>query len=176
MRRLTRFRAEALYERIALHSAAGSAAADAVGIPHLVELNAPVPEEAARYRELEEEAAAIRLEGTVLRNAELVLAVSGPLADYALKRGARRVKVCPNAVSLDRFGACAAQDADAPIAVFAGALRPWHGVECLAEAWRLLGPASPPLVVVGEGAGRAQLAEVGARVTGWVPHEEIPSC
>jgi glycosyltransferase involved in cell wall biosynthesis len=174
VRRLERFGAEALYERIALHSAAGSAAASAVGIPHLVELNAPLPEEAARYRRLEEGPAALQLEGTVLRNAELVLPVSGPLAAYARARGARRLKLCPNAVSLDRFGTCAAHHGDAPLAVFAGGLRSWHGVETLAEAWRLLGPTAPPLLVVGDGPGRATLDEVCARVTGWVPHEEVP--
>ena len=41
--RLQDFRADALYERIALHSAAGSTAARALGIPHIVELNAPLP-------------------------------------------------------------------------------------------------------------------------------------
>jgi hypothetical protein len=99
VRRLERFGAEALYERIALHSAAGSAAASALGIPHLVELNAPLAEEAARYRRLERRDAAVRLERTVLQNADLVLVVTRPLADYARACGARRVKVCPKAVS-----------------------------------------------------------------------------
>jgi glycosyltransferase involved in cell wall biosynthesis len=174
-RRLERFGAEALYERIALHSAAGSAAASALGIPHLVELNAPLPEEAARYRRLERGDAAVQLEGTVLQNADLVLAVSSPLADYARARGARRVKVCPNAVSLERFGTRAAHDVKEPLAVFAGGLRPWHGVDTLAEAWRLLGSGAPGLLVVGDGPGREPLDAVGAGVTGWVEHDRVPA-
>ncbi|MGH2802546.1 MAG: hypothetical protein ACRDL4_05795, partial [Thermoleophilaceae bacterium] len=51
--RLSSFEPSALLERIALHSAAGAAAAHALGVPHLVELNAPLPGEAAAYRRLE---------------------------------------------------------------------------------------------------------------------------
>jgi glycosyltransferase involved in cell wall biosynthesis len=174
LRRLDGFGAEVLYERLALHSpAAGSAAAAALGIPHLVELTAPLPQQ-ARYGRLERREAAVRLEGTVLRDAALVLAVSTPLADYARARGARRVKVLPNAVAPDRFRSLAAPDGKEPVAVLAGALRPWHGTTTLAWAWRRLGSAAPPLLVVGDGPGRAPLERVGARITGWVPHESVP--
>jgi glycosyltransferase involved in cell wall biosynthesis len=175
VRRLRRFGAELLYERLALHCAVGSSAAMALGIPHLVELNAPLVEEAARFRRLEEEAAALMLEGAVLRNAELVLAVSEPLAEYALTRGARRVEVHPNAVSMDRFPEPVAQGGVLAPAVFAGAIRPWHGAQSVAEAWRLLGSLAPPLLVVGDGPGRTALEDAGARVTGWVPHDDVPA-
>jgi glycosyltransferase involved in cell wall biosynthesis len=163
-----------LYERMVLHSAAGLATATALGIPHLVELNAPLPQEAMRYGRHERPDAAIRMEGTVLRDAALVLAVSTPLADYARARGARRVKVLPNAVAADRFRTLAAPDGKDPVAVLAGALRPWHGTTTLARAWRRLGSAAPPLLVVGDGPGRTPLERVGARVTGWIPHESVP--
>jgi alpha-maltose-1-phosphate synthase len=51
--RLSEFGAEALYERFSLHTSAGAAAAGRLGIPYLVELNAPLLEEAARYRSLD---------------------------------------------------------------------------------------------------------------------------
>ena len=66
---LRAFAADAVYERIALHSAAGTTAARALGIPHIVELNAPLPEEAARYRQLERPADAERLERETLAGA-----------------------------------------------------------------------------------------------------------
>src|SRR5687767_16030259 len=47
-RRLRSFGADALYERLALHSAAGSVAAWELSLPHVVELNAPLPAEAGR--------------------------------------------------------------------------------------------------------------------------------
>jgi glycosyltransferase involved in cell wall biosynthesis len=173
--RLDRFGAAALYERLALHSAAGSAAARRVEIPHLVELNAPLLHEAARYRTLAEPDVADLLERSVLRGADLVLAVSAPLARYARGRGARRVAVGPNGVDVRRFAPRSTPSAGRPSAVFTGTLRPWHGIETLAGAWRLLGPAAPPLTVVGDGPGRSLIAGVGARMTGPLPHAEVPA-
>ena len=142
--RLRAFGADALYERIALHSAAGSAAARALGIPHLVELNAPLPEEAARYRRLDHPDEAERLERETLSRADLVLPVSSPLAAYARERGAQRVEVTPNAVVPERFADLPDRDPSAaPVAVFSGALRPWHGIETIAEAWALLERRGP---------------------------------
>jgi glycosyltransferase involved in cell wall biosynthesis len=172
--RLDRFGAAALYERLALHSAAGSAAARRLGIPHLVELNAPLLEEAGRYRTLAQPEVADLLERSVLRCADLVLAVSEPLASYARGRGVPRVAVCPNGVDVDRFALVAARSLRPASAVFTGTLRPWHGIDTLAEAWRLLGTSAPPLTVVGDGPGRAVLEQVGARMTGALPHADVP--
>jgi glycosyltransferase involved in cell wall biosynthesis len=172
--RLESFGAAALYERLALHSAAGSAAARRLRIPHLVELNAPLLQEAARYRTLAAPELASLLERSVLRGAELVLAVSRPLARYARARGARRVAVCPNGVDTELFAPPVTRSPRRPSAVFTGTLRPWHGIETLAEAWRLFGAGAPPLTVVGDGPGRRLLEEVGARVTGALPHAEVP--
>jgi glycosyltransferase involved in cell wall biosynthesis len=172
--RIGGFGAEALYERLALHSAAGSVAARALRIPHVVELNAPLLEEAERYRRLDFRAEADRLERAVLTGADIVLAVSGQLALYARSRGARRVEVLPNAVALERFERVRRRDHDPPVAAFAGSLRPWHGVDSIAEAWSLLGPKAPELLVVGDGPGRPLLEAVGARVVGAVPHADVP--
>jgi glycosyltransferase involved in cell wall biosynthesis len=173
--RLRRFEADALYERIALYSAAGSAAAQALGIPHLVELNAPLPEEAARFRKLDRPEDADRLERETLGGADLVFPVSSPLAEYASSRGARNVQLMPNAVDLDRFAGLPRRTDDEIVAIFSGALRPWHGIETIAAAWRLLSDAAPRLVIVGDGPGRQLMEEIGARVTGAVPHDDVPA-
>jgi len=172
--RLRDFRAEALYERLALFSDAGGAAARAARIPHLVELNAPLLEEAARYRELGESPLADRLERTVLGGADVVLAVSRPLASYARERGASRVEVVPNGVALERFPRAAIHSDRDPVAILVGSLRPWHGVETVAAAWRLLGSSAPRLVVLGDGRRGGELAAVGAETLGPVPHEAVP--
>jgi glycosyltransferase involved in cell wall biosynthesis len=173
--RLRAFGANALYERIALHSAAGSAAAHALAIPHLVELNAPLPEEAARYRRLDRPEEADRLERETLARADLVLPVSSPLAAYARERGAQRVEITPNAVVPERFSDLPARDPSAPpVAVFSGALRPWHGIETIAEAWALLDGAAPRLRVIGDGPARDVLVAAGAEMLGAVPHERVP--
>jgi starch synthase len=174
--RLRRFGAEAVYERIALFSSAGTTAARALGVPHLVELNSPLPEEAARFRKLERPEDAERVERETLAGADLVLAVSSPLVEYAASRGARRIELAPNAVDLDRFADLAERPPGGDVvAVFSGALRPWHGIETIAEAWRLLSDDAPRLRVVGDGPGRAAMEQAGAQITGAVPHDEVPA-
>lgn len=170
--RLRAFGAEVVYERFALHSAAGAAVARRLRIPHVVELNSPLPVEAARYRTLERPRRALRLERTVLAGADLVFVVSGPLAAYARQRGARRIEVLPNAVDVRRFPS--PSRVIEPRCVFLGALRPWHGIGTIADAWRLLGDDAPPLLVVGDGPGRAELERAGAEVAGAVPHSHVP--
>jgi glycosyltransferase involved in cell wall biosynthesis len=173
--RVGRFAPDVLYERLALQSASGSVAARALQIPHVVELNAPLLVEAERYRRLDFRADSDRLERAVLTDAELVVAVSRPLARYARRRGAERVEVVANAVALERFGHGRPRDGRPPVAVFAGSLRPWHGVETIAEAWALLGRDAPQLLVVGDGPGRPLLEAAGAHVTGAVPHADVPA-
>jgi glycosyltransferase involved in cell wall biosynthesis len=172
--RLREFAPDVLYERFALHSGIGGDVARSLRIPYFVELNAPLLAEAARYRRLESEEEAERLERRTLGQADLVLVVSDPLVSYARARGARRVQVVPNAVDPARYAPSARAPRDRPVAVFAGSLRPWHGIECLARAWALLGDAAPELLVVGDGPGRALLEGVGARFAGAVPHVLVP--
>jgi glycosyltransferase involved in cell wall biosynthesis len=175
-RRLERFGAVMLYERLALHTAAGSRAAARLGIPHLVELNAPLIEEATRYRALEEPEAAERLERTSLTASERVLAVSRPLAGYAAQRGADRVEVLPNAVAVERYPPRSPRHRAEPVAVFAGTVRPWHGIETVVAAWRLLGDAAPALVFAGEpGEARAILKSARAELIGPIPHGRVPA-
>jgi glycosyltransferase involved in cell wall biosynthesis len=169
--RLRRFGAECLYERLSLHSAAGTQAASDLGIPHLLEINAPLIEECSRYRRLDCAEEAFELEHAALSGADLVFAVTQHLADHARSRGARRVEVMPNAAALPpaRSGAVA----DEVQVVLAGTLKPWHGVSMIAEAWRRLGSSAPPLLVVGDGHGREALEAVGAEVTGPLPPELV---
>jgi starch synthase len=173
--RLMRFGADALYERLALPSAAGSRAAARLGIPHLVDLDQPLLAESRRRRGLQEPGGAARLEREVLARAERVLTVSSPLAMHALRCGARRVEVFPGAVAIERYPH-RRRTRERPVAVFAGRVKPWHGIETVAAAWRLLGPAAPVLVIVGE-AGEASelLEEVGAVLLGPIPHRQVPA-
>jgi starch synthase len=175
-RRLARFGADALYERLALHSAAGSGAAARLGIPHLVELNAPLLEEARRYRTLVQPAAAGVLERVTLARASRVLAVSRPLAAYAAGRGATRVEVFPNAVAVERYPERPRPPRVRPVALFSGRVRPWHGVETMAAAWRLLGATAPRLVVAGDpGDARPVLEDAGAELLGVLAPERMPA-
>jgi glycosyltransferase involved in cell wall biosynthesis len=174
-RRLRRFGADVLYERLALHSAVGASVAERLGIPHLVEVNAPLLAEAARYRTLEEPEIAEQLEHATLSSADVVFAVSPPLADYAALRGAEHVEVLQNAVAIERFQPPVERNGTNPVAVFAGSLRPWHGIETIADAWTLLGRSAPSLLVIGDGPARAGLNGLKARITGHVPSAQVPA-
>jgi glycosyltransferase involved in cell wall biosynthesis len=143
-------RVDAVYERFSLYSAAGARAAAALGVRHVVEVNAPLREEAARFRVLPHAEAAVRLEREALRDAERVLAVSAPLARRLVAGGvpADVVEVLPNAVDCERF-APPTRDPERFIVGFAGSLKPWHGIEVLVQALAAVPEAH--LEVVGHG-------------------------
>jgi glycosyltransferase involved in cell wall biosynthesis len=175
-RRLERFGAQALYERLADGSAAGSRAAASLGIPHFVEIDAPLKAEPRRRRGLHEPDGAAGLEREVLARAERVLAVSSPLARHALRRGAHRVEVFGGAVAMDRHPPRTRRRAARPVAVFTGRVRRRHGIEAVATAWRLMGNAAPVLVVAGDAGEAAPLLErAGAVLLGPIPHCQVPA-
>jgi starch synthase len=173
--RLMRFGADALYERLALPSVAGSRAAARLGIPHLVDLDQPLLAESRRRRRAQEPDGAARLEREVLARAERVFTASSPLAMHALRCGAARVEVFPGAVAVERHPH-RRRSGDRPVAVFAGRVRPWHGIETVVAAWRLLGEAAPVLVIAGEAGEAAELLEsLGAVLLGTIPHRQVPA-
>jgi alpha-maltose-1-phosphate synthase len=174
--RLMRFGADALYERLALPSAAGSRAAARLGIPHLVDLDKPLLAESRRGRpNLGGADGPARLEREVLARTERVFTVSSPLAMHALRCGARRVEVFPGAVAIERHPH-RRRSGDRPVAVFAGRVRAWHGIETVAAAWRLLGETAPVLVIAGEAGEASELLEgVGAVLLGPIPHRQVPA-
>ncbi len=142
-----------------------------------------------------------RIETELMRRADLVLAVSRPLVEDAISRGADpgRVMLSPNAVDPDRFHPRVSGDGargqyaltGKKIALLLSTFGPWHGVNQAIEAFvRMLarrpdlrGAAS--LVLAGDGLGRKaaeQLAsERGLRTgedivwTGAVAAAEAPS-
>ncbi len=171
-----RFGADALYERLALPSAAGSRAAARLGIPHLIDLDKPLLAESRRGRPDQGGSdGTARLEREVLARAERVFTVSSPLAMHALRCGARRVEVFPGAVAIERHPH-RRRTCERPVAVFAGRVRPWHDIETVAAAWRLLGEAAPVLVIAGDAGEASELLEgVGAVLLGPIPHRQVPA-
>jgi glycosyltransferase involved in cell wall biosynthesis len=173
---------EAVYERFSLFSAAGVRAARQLGIPHCLEVNAPLRQEAAYFRTLPQPEAAADLEREVMDGTDRVFAVSTALAHTLLDAGVSAVKleVVPNGVAAHRFGE-PRRDPRRFVVGFAGSLKPWHGVETMVEALREAPDAH--LEVLGHGPLEALLArlptsrvsrlgarahdEVLARMAGW---------
>ena len=182
-----------IYERASLYGTAGGAVARALGVPLLLELNAPLAVEQTAYRGNGLGDLAARAEHWTLAQADAVLAVSEPLREHVLALGidGSKVHVFPNGVDPDQFQPGLPDPAwrarlglgDEPVLGFVGGLRPWHGVEALPELLGRLAQRHPAvrLVIAGDGPLRAELERqlrkrgLDARVvfTGAVAHEEV---
>jgi glycosyltransferase involved in cell wall biosynthesis len=130
-------RVDAIYERFSLFSCAGASAARALGIPHVLEVNAPLREEARRFRSLPFRDVAREIEMSVFAAADRIFAVSGRLAELLRAEGvpAAKVEVAPNAVAADDFPAPADRERSAFTVGFAGGMKAWHGIQVLASAF-----------------------------------------
>lgn len=129
-----------------------------------------------------------RIETELLRRADLVLAVSAPLVEDAVSRGAdpARVLLSPNAVDPTRFR----PDVDGALmrakyglgarraALLLSSFGPWHGVEKAIDAYAALLNRRPELaaetalVLAGHGQGFAA-AQKQARTAGLVEGETV---
>lgn len=181
---------DAVYERLSLFCLAGLAHARGGGVPYLLEVNAPLWEEALRWRDLALAGPARAIAREALRGADRVLVVSRALRDVVLAEGVapERVLVAPNGVDGAAFAAAAPAERPASLAgkttlVFAGSLRVWHGVPFLLEALAAGVAAGRDLGlwVVGEGPLSAAVEEAARRlpgrivVEGPVPHARVAS-
>jgi glycosyltransferase involved in cell wall biosynthesis len=179
-----------IYERYALWSTAGVRAGRRLGVPVIVEVNAPLVTEQAAFRQLILEAEALAIEAEVFRSADALTVVSDELVGYVTAKGANgaQVHVIRNAVDTTRFTPLAAPAIGLPteafVVGFSGSLKAWHGLDTLLPAFRDLRHALPRahLLVVGEGPlkawveGYAEGAGIADSVTltGWVGHDTLP--
>jgi glycosyltransferase involved in cell wall biosynthesis len=180
-----------VYERYSLWTYAGMEFARSAGVPGLLEVNAPLIEEQALYRELVDRAGAELAADRAFRAATALLAVSDELAAYLGRFASTcsKVHVVPNAINPERFPALAQPALPARQGMFtvgfAGTLKAWHGLSFLAEAFGLLHARHPQtrLLIVGDGPERetlsAGLAARGlseaAHFTGVVPPVDVPA-
>jgi glycosyltransferase involved in cell wall biosynthesis len=188
---LREFAPDAIYERLSLFGTAGAALAGDLDVPLLLEVNAPLADEHARYRGLEHAGEARRIERAIVRSAARVIAVSRGVERWLSAAGVARdrIAVLRNGVDPDRFRPRSAEGAavrDAlglggrPVVGFAGTLKPWHDVATLVRALSLSGDGAR-LLVIGDGRERARLAAtadaagVPTRFTGAVAHERVPA-
>jgi glycosyltransferase involved in cell wall biosynthesis len=182
-------RPEVVIERYSLESAAARRATRNRGVPLLLEVNAPLVEEATRYRALDDPTAA-RREHHTLRQADRIQVVSSALLRY-VRSVAPSVpsEWIPNGADVARLrGARPASHsglAGRTVVGFVGSMKPWHGVEQLLDAFAQVRPAHPEavLVLVGAGPREAEVIERANRAglrgslvhAGQTPHAEVPS-
>jgi glycosyltransferase involved in cell wall biosynthesis len=184
-----------IYERASLYATAGVKLARELGVPLLLELNAPLAEEQATYRATGLGDLAARAERWALTRADALLAVSAALREYATSLGVdpARVHVMPNGVDPvefqpglpDRSVRARWDLGDGPVLGYVGGLRPWHGVGALPALLERLVERFEGLrlVVAGDGPLRLELERAIARTglartavfTGSIPHEQVPA-
>lgn len=187
---LREFAPDVVYERLALFGVAGRRLARTLGARHVLEVNALLAAEEARWRGLWLAEVAGRRERLVLDGADLRLPVSAEVAAEL-----RRISpgpptaVVPNGLDSDLFRIRPARaparlyyglPIDADVLAFAGSLRPWHGVDIALRALAEL--ADVHLCIAGDGPIRAELTRLSAELgvsdrvhwLGQLPHREMP--
>lgn len=191
-----------VYERYSLWGMAGMAYARGVGAcTSLLEVNSPLIDEQAAWRELVLAHHARRVARFAFRRADALVAVSPGVANWLETfPGTRgRIAVVANGVDARRFDAVAASrqgaaahavptgglglngsrstpaDRKGTITIgFVGTLKPWHGLSILIDGWARLRASGVParLLLVGDGPERGRIeAELGAR--GLAAHAEL---
>jgi glycosyltransferase involved in cell wall biosynthesis len=182
--------AEAVVERYALETGAARVASTRLGLVHVLEVNAPIVLEAARYRGLGDVEYWLERERQTFATADAVVVVQRRLKSYV--HGVApdvSVKCVPNGVSVERFAHAEPDDLGVPPAStvigFVGSMKPWHGVDDLVTAFAGLAPRHPSvqLVLAGDGpqtdAVVRRISAAGltdrARLLGAIPHHRIPA-
>jgi len=187
------FRPDVIYERNNLFLLAGLYFKKRYPLPMILEINAPLASERAKFGNLRLKRIARMCETALWRNSDIVLPVTEVLArDVRNVRGHDvGVHVMPNGARLDvsptveqmnavraRFGITQ----DKLVLGFVGFVRAWHGLDWAIEALSQL-PSNVHLLVVGDGPARADLEALAARIgvaeqvhfSGNVPHHDIPA-
>src|SRR5260370_38013183 len=177
-----------VYERYALFSVSGMEYARAIGVPRVLEVNAPLIEEQAQYRQLVDREGAESTARRAFKAASVLIAVSQEVAAYLDQyiEASGRVEVVANGVDTDEFlPRSAAARPDGYTVGFVGSLKPWHGLADLIEAFSRLRQLTGDvrLLIVGDGPERNRLDEnLAARgvdgavqLTGAVDRREVPA-
>ncbi|MCF6323973.1 MAG: glycosyltransferase family 4 protein [Gammaproteobacteria bacterium] len=194
LRRFKKSPPDFIYVRASLYSTAGISLKKELGIPLIVEINAPLALEQHLYRSSETKKLAYAAERKLLSHADAILCVSKELKNYvaSLDIDSNRIHVIPNGVNPQLFNIQEKNNAlrdktglgQGPVLGFVGGLRPWHGVKILPELLNRIKAVHPDvqLLIVGEGPLKNSLAcdfreknlENNVIFTGNLPHKDIP--
>ncbi len=177
---------DVVLERYSLDSGSGLGFAREIGCPFALEVNAPLVQEATAHRPESVSPLHAEMERELFCCSDLVITVSEPLRSYVASvrgtdsgtvvvRNGSNPKLFWQQPNLFRSN-------DAPVLVFLGHPKPWHGAKFLVEVLKEVQALKPQakLVIVGGGPGAEQVRqraiegglESSIQVTGPVPIEE----
>jgi glycosyltransferase involved in cell wall biosynthesis len=189
-----RERAELIYERYSMFGFGGEQVARKLGVPWILEVNAPLTREQAGYHRFTLPLLAARLEASLVARADAAIVITSSIERWAIEQGAspERVHVVPNGVSNRLFAAQLDGDMvrrrlgleGKRVVGFVGSFQWWHDVHGLIDAFATLHARDPEsrLLLVGAGENLEQLEQrVRERAldgvvvfAGRVPHHQVP--
>lgn len=182
---------EVLYERYNLFFHAGVWLRKKLGLPFILEVNAPLAQERASHGNLALKKWAQQSERAIWQAADMVLPVTNVLADHVRKAGVaeEKISIIQNGVSdvfLEPHDGAPIRECyqltDKIVLGFTGFVRDWHGLDRVVRVLSATRNPNVHLLLVGDGPARADLERlandlgVGERfsVTGVVQRENIP--
>ncbi len=193
-RAIRAFRPDAIYERYNLFLTAGVRARRRLGLPMLLEVNAPLYDERKRFDGIALDRLARASEKAAWRGADVALPVTAALAAIVRRTvgDRQRLEVVPNGINLAHFtgpfDVAAVRERwrlhGRLVLGFTGFVRDWHGLDRVIDAIAADGPEHPRvLFVVGDGPARAALEAQAAALgiaqrvifTGVVPRDAVPA-
>lgn len=171
-----------VYERYSLGHRGGLELARRLGVPFVLEVNAPLVDEARAHRPDTVRSEHIAIEAELLAEADLVITVSSALTTWAEAGRVGPTITLANGFEPAWFSAPARPErATAPL-VFIGHPKPWHGADRLVDLLVDLAQLGlrPDLLIIGGGPGAdalratAQREGVGSQltITGALPPKE----
>lgn len=177
-----------VYERYSLWSYSAMEFAQRLGVPGLLEVNAPLIDEQAQHRGLAHRTLAEQVAQRAFRAATGLIAVSQEVKQYlAGWVSPEKIHVIPNGVNPQRFlpiQPALSKNSSTFTVGFVGSLKPWHGLSQLVNAFAQLHNRLPQarLLIVGDGPERDALVadlmrrnlQQAVHLTGAVPPDHIP--
>ncbi|AKK05714.1 glycosyltransferase [Corynebacterium mustelae] len=166
-----------IYERYSLFSTVIAESA----LPGILEVNAPLIDEQRTHRELVSEDYAYTALKNQVKAAAATICVSVPVRQWVVDHTHTETAfTVANGVNVNRIHPQEIDPSKAPVVIFVGTLKPWHGVSVLLEA---AAQATRPwqLRIIGDGPERENLTkkatELGLDVEfcGAIAPEEMPS-
>jgi glycosyltransferase involved in cell wall biosynthesis len=166
---------DAVYERLSLFGLSGVRTAQRLDVPHVLEVNAPLCDEARRFRTLPYPQEAFEVERRVCRETDHVFANSEATTAHLVDAGVSpaKVAVVPNGVDVRKFTGRRRRRGSGVFRVgFLGSLNPWHGIDVLLEAFThaLARRTDLRLEIVGAGPEANRLAEAALPADAFLSH------
>jgi glycosyltransferase involved in cell wall biosynthesis len=170
---------DAIYERLSLFGLSGVRAARILELPHVLEVNAPLCEEAGRFRTLPYPNEAVKAERRVYHETYHVFANSEGMRARLVDSGvsSAKVTVVPNGVDPRKFSDGRRRPGGGPFRVgFLGSLKPWHGIDILLDAFTRAFSRRQDLrlEIVGAGPETERLAAAGLPNDVLLSHGPLP--